>query len=285
MNSTLISIFAGVLSMFGWGSADVIAAPAIRKLGNLSSLLFVKLSGLAVVFIVILLAKENFNFSLADLALTIVAGFAMVAGYFLFYRAITVGKVSIVAPILSTQSIFVILISFFVFDQQLVRLQAPGVILILIGASLLSVNLNEFRLTSKLNLFAGVKESLLAALLFGFIYVPINVAVTSHASWMWFLLIVKAVSVVAVLIALRKFKPPQKPDLIRLGITGVFDVGALIIFTIGLTIGAAILVSPISQGQGLVAVALSWIFLKEKLTGMQLIGAVGIVIGIIMTGL
>jgi len=66
---------------------------------------------------------------------------------------------------------------------------------------------------------------------------------------------------------------------------GIFEAGAVAIVNYGLTIGDAILITPISSALSIVTITLAIIFLKDKVTKLQGLGSIVAIAGIIVTAL
>ena len=66
---------------------------------------------------------------------------------------------------------------------------------------------------------------------------------------------------------------------------GIIEAGAVAVVNYGLTIGHAILITPIASALSIVTIILAVIFLKEKVTKTQGFGIVTAIVGIIVTAL
>ena len=64
---------------------------------------------------------------------------------------------------------------------------------------------------------------------------------------------------------------------------GVIEAGAVAIVNYGLTIGDAILITPIASALSIVTITLAIIFLKDNITKLQEIGIITAIAGIIVT--
>ena len=64
---------------------------------------------------------------------------------------------------------------------------------------------------------------------------------------------------------------------------GVLEAAAVTIVNWGLTIGDAILVTPISSALSIVTITMAVIFLQEKITKLQGIGMIMVITGIVLT--
>jgi uncharacterized membrane protein len=66
---------------------------------------------------------------------------------------------------------------------------------------------------------------------------------------------------------------------------GVIEAGAVAIVNYGLTIGDAILITPIASALSIVTIILAIIFLKDNVTKLQGLGIITAITGIIVTAL
>ncbi len=66
---------------------------------------------------------------------------------------------------------------------------------------------------------------------------------------------------------------------------GVIEAGAVAVVNYGLTIGDAILITPIASALSIVTITLAIIFLKDKVTKLQGLGIIMAIVGIIVTAL
>jgi uncharacterized membrane protein len=66
---------------------------------------------------------------------------------------------------------------------------------------------------------------------------------------------------------------------------GAVEAGAVAVVNYGLTIGDAILITPIASALSIVTILLAIIFLKDKITKPQGLGITTAVVGIVVTGI
>jgi uncharacterized membrane protein len=65
---------------------------------------------------------------------------------------------------------------------------------------------------------------------------------------------------------------------------GIIEAGAVAIVNFGLTIGDAILITPIASALSVVTITMAVIFLKDNITKLQGLGIITAISGIIATG-
>jgi uncharacterized membrane protein len=72
---------------------------------------------------------------------------------------------------------------------------------------------------------------------------------------------------------------------LMLVLMGILEAGAVAIVNFGLTIGDAILITPIASALSVVTIMMAIVFLKDNVTKLQGLGIITAVSGIIVTGL
>jgi uncharacterized membrane protein len=290
MDRTLISILAGLGGMFGWGTSDFLANISSESIGHVRALFWSQLAGLGLVVVTLLFLGTTFSASLPFFILIILSGIAYALGYLYFYHAFEVGHVAVVSSLINLQTIFVMAFSFIFYGQRLMGWQIPGVVFIVLGVFLVSVDFGAL-MSGKVSFVKGVKETLIAAVMFGILFWPSNEYIVERTDWLAVMGVTKVVTLVVIWLlslkqksqlALPKITTKQKVALVAVGILEAFGVLSV---SFGISIGDAIIVQPIAAALTIVTIGMAAIFLKEKITTPQKIGIMGVITGIIMSGL
>lgn len=291
MNSTILSILAGLGGMFGWGTSDFLANSASEKVGHFKTFFYSQVAGLIMVAIIILATTANFSFSPLLIIAILVSGTAYALGYLLFYNGFEIGNVSVVSSVINLQNIFVIAIAYFAYGQRITTIQIPALALLLIGVALVSVNFADFK-QGKVSLLKGAKESFLAALMFGIFFWPVNQFIVRQSDWLATNLLTKIVALVVVFL-IAKFtkkdlggvaKTNGKIKLLIISV-GILEAVGVLSVSSGLSVGNAIIINPIASALTVITVLLAVIFLKEKISKNQAVGVLLTVVGIVMMSL
>lgn len=288
MDKTLISILGGLGGMLGWGTSDFLANNASEKVGHAKTFFWSQVAGLLLIFILVLLVSPNFAITPYLLTLSIIGGIAYAIGYLFFYKAFEIGNISVVSAVINFQVIFIIAISYFLYQQSLSPLQIPALFLLLLGITFVSVNISDIKKGS-LSLLKGVKETLIAAVLFGVFYWPLNEFIVEKADWLAIGFITKLTAIIAVFLiySFKKqsmvIKKPTNKLFILIAAVGLLEAVGVLSVTFGQSYGDGIIVAPISSALTVVTVGLAMIFLKEKITRLQALGISMTIIGIILT--
>ncbi|MBX3035412.1 MAG: DMT family transporter [Anaerolineales bacterium] len=287
MNSTILSILLGIGGMFGWGIYDFLGGVFAKQIGTFKSLFWSQLAGLVSILLLVLLFKSNFNVSGLIIFLSIVASILYSAGYLFFFKGFEIGNVSIIAATMNLWAVFTMLFAFLFMSQRLSSIQTLGVVMILLGATLASLNWAEIK-NQNFQLSAGVKEAIFGAFFFG-VFWNVSEIVSEKIGWVLTTLFIKLGIILFLLFfsfvtkqGIGLTQIPKKTIYIIL-LMGVIEAIAVAMVNYGLTIGDAILITPIASALSIVTILLAIIFLKEKITKIQGIGVSMAILGIIAT--
>jgi len=177
--------------------------------------------------------------------------------------------------------------AFIFFGQRLSTFQFLGVLMIIAGVGIVPLKWSSFK-DQNIRLLSGIKETILAALFFG-IFWNLSEIISEQIGWLSTTLFVKIGIVLFMLLfsllvnrELSVAKTPQKMMMMIL-FAGVLEAAAVALVNWGLTIGDAILVTPIASALSIVTITMAVIFLKEKITKLQGIGMIIVITGIVLT--
>jgi transporter family protein len=279
----------GIGGMFGWGIYDFLGGVFAKQIGAFKSLFWSQLAGLISIFLLAVVFRSSVNVPVLVIILSLIAAALYSAGYLFFFKGFEIGNVSIIAATMNLWAVFTMLFAFIFMGQRLSALQTLGVLMIIFGATLASLHWSEIR-NQRFQLSAGVKEAVFGAFFFG-IFWNVSEIISEKVGWLFTTLFVKLgiilFLVIFSLLAKQKIgltKTSTKTKAIIL-LMGVIEAGAVALVNYGLTIGDAILITPIASALSIVTITLAIIFLKDKVTKIQGLGIVMAMIGIIVTAL
>ena len=289
MSTTIISILLGIGGMLGWGIYDFLGGVYAKQIGSFKSLFWSQLAGLGSIFLLAIAFKSSTNTPVLMTILSIIAAILYSAGYLFFFKGFEMGNVSIIAATMNLWAVFTMLFAFMFMGQRLSVLQTLGVSTIIFGATLASLNWSEIG-NQRFQLSAGVKEAVFGAFFFG-IFWNVSEIISEKVGWLSTTLFIKFGIILFLLIfsllvkqgiGLTKISAKTKYIILLMGI---IETGAVALVNYGLTIGDAILITPIASALSIVTITLAIIFLKDKVTKLQGIGIVTAIVGIILTAL
>jgi transporter family protein len=289
MSTAIVSILAGLGGMFGWGIYDFLGGVYAKQIGPFKSFFWSQLAGFISVLLLIFVFTISLNVPILIIILFPIAAIVYSAGYLLFFKGFQIGNVSIIAATMNLWAVFTMLFAFIFMGQRLSVIQSLGVLMIISGVTLASLNWNDIR-KHRFQLSSGVKETVLGAFFFG-VFWNISEVISEEIGWLLTTVIVKFGIILFLLFYSYLIKQ-------KLGLTqataqtkcmvilmGVIEAAAVAIVNYGLTIGDAILITPIASALSIVTITLAIIFLKDKVTRLQSLGIMTAISGIIVTGI
>jgi transporter family protein len=275
--------------MFGWGLYDFLGGVFAKQIGPFKSLFWSQLAGLGSVILLAFVFAPILKLSGLAILLIAVAAILYSAGYLFFFKGLEIGNISIVAAAMNLWAVFTMLFAFLFMGQRLSGIQTLGVALILAGVTVASLNWNDIK-NQRFQLSVGVKETVAGAFFFG-VFWNVSEIVSEEIGWLFTTLFVKLGIILFLAlfsifvkreISLKKASTKTKTMLL---VMGIVEAGAVAAVNYGLTIGDAILITPIASALSIVTIGLAIIFLKDKITKLQRLGISMAILGIITTAL
>jgi len=273
--------------MFGWGLYDFLGGVFAKQIGPFKSFFWSQLAGLTSVLLLAAVLGTSIGVPTVVVVLLPIAAILYSAGYLFFFKGLEIGNVSIVAATMNLWAVFTMLFAFAFMGQRLSPIQTLGVLMIISGATLASLKWSEIGNRS-FQLSVGVKEAAVGAFFFG-IFWNVSQVISEEIGWLRTTLFVKLGIVLCLLLfsllARREIALATIPARTRYAIIlmGIIEAAAVAVVNFGLTIGDAILITPVASALSLVTITLAIVFLKEKVTRLQGLGMVTAVIGIVVT--
>ena len=284
----LIAILGGGGAMLGWGIADFFAKKTIDKIGDVKTLFWAQTFGILPLLIYFLLNYSTPTITISTLLLLVVYAVIDAFGYLFFYKALEKGKVSIVSPILATFAAFAVLISAFLFKEQILPIRWLALGIVFIGILLTSIDFKGLKDGSldKKDLVKGLPETFVGIALFA-IWYPLWDNFVSKGDWAFLVLGLRVIISLTILLVAKGTKMRLVVKEINIWklliLIGLFDGGAYLTLTWGF--GATTLtsiVTMLSAAYSLPTLILARVFLKEKLIANQWIGVLSIIGGLIL---
>jgi transporter family protein len=273
--------------MFGWGIYDFLGGVFAKHIGPFKSFFWSQLAGSVSVLFLALVFLTKINVPVLSIVLFPIAAIVYSAGYLFFFRGFEIGNVSIVAATMNLWAVFTMLFAFIFMGQRLSAMQTLGVLMIIAGITLASINWSDIR-GQKFQLSSGVKEAVLGAFFFG-IFWNISEIISEEIGWLLTTLLVKFGIVVFLLIfsffVKREVGIMNTSTMTKYAVVlmGIIEAGAVAVVNFGLTVGDAILITPIASALSIVTITLAIVFLKDKVTKFQGLGIVTAIVGITVT--
>ena len=290
-----ISIIVGLFAMFSWGIADFMQSVVIRRVGEYKSIVIGNALGF-LTLIPFLFNENSFKILWSNLIILLLAGITQVIAIVNFYKSMKIGEIAIVTPISASYPIVTVSLMLLL-GSKLSFLSIIAIFILIIGIILTSIDIRKIKNLYKTK---GVKESLVALLLWGVYFFVMNICgndvdflginfpKTHYRAMFFYTTVINGLFMIAY--ALYKKGMPNKKDLTKNTIlffiitTIIYSVAWLVV-TYGITVGNTAIITPISSIYPMITAVLAIIFYKEKLVFNQKIGIFTILLGLILISL
>jgi drug/metabolite transporter (DMT)-like permease len=262
-----------------WGVGDFLSGLQSRSLPVPLVVLAVEGTGLALVAVVIAVSGAPAP-SARDAILGAVAGVAGVVGLACFLRALSVGAMSIIAPISATGVALPVIVGVASGDQ-LSAIVAAGIGVAVFGVILASREQHEDAERAAIGR-TSIVFALLAAIGFGSYFALADAAAGGGVWWLLATSRIVPVPVLAVLAWQRRLPRPSRPRTLILMGAGTIDCTATGFYALATTKGALSIVAVIGSLYPVVTVLLARTFLAERIRPIQQVGVVAALAGVAM---
>jgi drug/metabolite transporter (DMT)-like permease len=279
----MLGVALALAASFCWGVGDFIGGSKSRVLPVLVVLVCSQLVGLLWIGGVALIAQEPVP-DAREIVLAALSAVAGTAGLVCFFRAISIGKMSLVVPIAATAAVVPVVVGIATGDRP-GPMQLVGMVVALAGAVMASREPGEEG--ERGSLAAGVLLAALSALFIGFFFLAIDGA--SDGGAVWASLVNRITSVTLLLLAAAVVRPKlsaARPHLPALAAAGTLDVSANLLFAAASTKGLISLVSVAGSLYPVITVLLARVLLHERVHRIQEAGVIAALggVGLIAAG-
>ncbi|MFN8160185.1 MAG: DMT family transporter [Solirubrobacterales bacterium] len=278
MTSQTLAILLGLSASATWGVSDFLGGQQSRRIPALSVVAVSYPAGFVVVGLVALLAGGSLPADQALLAA--LAGVAGAVAITLFYAAMAIGPVSIVAPVSSLGVVIPVAVGL-ARGEAPGPLQVAGLVLAIIGIAL-AVREAEAPHTVRVSRRALLLATLAGAG-FGLFFTGIDGPASHDPLWTSATArLGGSVAIGAVLLAAPPERGPGFDGLPILLLIGTLDAGANILVALATSKGYLSLVAVAASLFPIVTVLLARVFLSERLERVQQAGVVLALVGVVL---
>jgi len=279
----MIAVFLALAASVFWGTADYTAGLMVRRTSLWAVVLVTQLVGLAATGLVVL-ALGNSVPQTAGLLAGAAAGITGLVAVVAFYKALSIGVMSLVAPISATGIIVPVLVGL-ALGERPSAVQYAGIFIAVAGVLLASRDPgggNGHPGSSRSGPLSLVL-AVVAAVAIGVSYVAMDRAAEYDVFWGVFSM--RATSAPLVVAAALILRPPLRLPRRRMGpivFVGLADVAANTLFSAASTFGYLSVVAVLGYLYPVVTVLLAHLFLRERLRPLQQIAALAALAGAVM---
>ena len=273
----MLAAACALAASIAWGVGDFLGGLKSRTVPVLVVLVLAQVSGVVAIGLVVAIAG-NPPPGASILWAPLAAIFGTI-GLAAFFRGMAVGSISVVAPIAAVGAVVPVVFGIATGDD-VSSVQLVGFVFALGGVALASFERPE---GGSARLAAGVPWALAAVIGFGGYYVPMHEA--SGEDFLWAAFTFRVSVCVLVFAAWLVFRPPlsaAKGSLIAIGMIGVMDTAGNSFFAAASSQGDVSVVSVLATLYPVVTVGLAAAVLSERVAGLQLVGVVAAMTGVLL---
>ncbi len=282
-----MDVTMGLLAALLWGGTDFLVGLNARAVGVKRAVYFGQALGFLIMTLLLVifpaLLLKALNASLSTWLLGIAAALFTVSGALALSKAFALGKAAIVAPLVTSYGVVTTLLSW-ASGEHISLIQLSCIVLCVIGVILSSIHKDNGVSHSTSN--RSIAYAMLAAMLYGTSFwlqgrytLPTLGAITML--WLGYL-VGLCVLVVMVLKIKDGLKIPPLKNCAALTGASVMNLGGFSAFSWGAMAGSVSVVTVISTLSGGIAAILGFVFFKERLSAVQVLGVVLVLVGAIV---
>lgn len=277
----MLSVFYGLLAAIGWGAGDFTGGLAARKTGAYRAVFYAEVIGVFVLLVTTLFLDEPVP-GLRVWALSMLAGAFGTVGLILLYQAMTLGLMSIAAPVSA-----LLAATLPVFAGVITEGLPDVPTLIGFGFALFAVwmvSQGEGGIKDILTHLSDLKMPLLAGIGFGLYFVVMHEA-TSGGATVWPMVASRSGGMTLIIVFMFVTRQSWKLETAAIpvvSLNGILDITGNLFFILAGQAGRLDVASVLSSLFPGATVVLAWVFLHERLTRNQWIGIASALVAILL---
>ncbi|MGZ8593450.1 MAG: EamA family transporter [Actinomycetota bacterium] len=282
----------GLASALGWGLADYAGAIGGRRIGSLPAVVIGQVFSASVMVVVVIATGQDVSRVTSFLGPLVLNGIFTAVAYTTHYRALELGPVAVVSPIGASYAVVGIALAMMLRDERPGGLALLGAAITVVGVALVSTDLRALRAGIRGHA-PGVPWAIVSAVGFGVAAFILGRA-AQELGWVLGLgasRVAQVTAYVPLVVARRRaFAQVRHLPGASIGIAialaaGAADLLGVTTYSAGAESGLLSVVLAASAVFPAITVALSIVFLHERLVPNQWAGAALVVAGLVLLGL
>ncbi|CRL49422.1 EamA family transporter [Pseudomonas sp. URMO17WK12:I11] len=275
----------GLLAALLWGGTDFLVGLNARAVGVKRAVYFGQALGFSIMSVLLIafpaFILKSFSASLDVWLFGIVAAVLTVSGALALSKAFALGKASIVAPLVTSYGVVTTLLSWAA-GEQINLIQSLCIALCVIGVILSSIHADS-KLPHNPQASSSIAYALLAAVFYGtsfWLQGHFVLPVLGPVTMLWLAYLVGLVVLVLMVLKIKDgLKIPPLKNCMTLTGASLMNLGGFFSFAWGAVAGSVSVVTVISTLSGGIAAILGYVFFKERLAKVQVLGVVLVLVG------
>jgi drug/metabolite transporter (DMT)-like permease len=280
-----MDVLMGLLAAVLWGGTDFLVGLNARAVGVKRAVYFGQVLGFSIMSLLLIafpaFILKSLSASLDVWLFGIAAAVLTVSGALALSKAFALGKASIVAPLVTSYGVVTTLLSWAA-GEQINLIQLLCIALCVIGVILSSIHADS-KLPHTTHSSSSIAYALLAAALYGtsfWLQGHFVLPVLGPVTMLWLAYLVGLVVLVLMVLKVKDgLKIPPLKNCMTLTGASLMNLGGFSSFAWGAVAGSVSVVTVISTLSGGIAAILGYVFFKERLAKVQVLGVVLVLVG------
>ena len=280
----LTSVLFGLAFAAGIGVADVISAGLTRTLGVLRTVFLLQLLGVVGMLVFGLVTGHLESITTNDLLM--MAGLTVVVVFFYlgFYKALQLGPIALVGPIVAAHSPVVVLLAVIFLGERISEWQIVAIAATVSGVVMASMDINALR-SGRTIIGLGVALAIGVSIAAGFWQFAIA-AMSREMGWFApvFLTRLFMVGLLLPVVVIRREQPwggLNRKLAVAIVVVAALETLALLAFTRGSEIGIVSVVAAASTAYPIIPIIGGIVLFKERLSALQFAGLFIVTLGLL----
>jgi len=283
-----VGVAFGLAAAFLWGLADFNAAVASRMTGAFRVVLGFHIVATVILGVIVAATGALDGFDPAGLWKFAWVGALGVLSYLTFYKALEIGPISIISPIVSAYAAVSLILAVIVLGERLTTGQLAAVLVVMLGVLLASSDLRQIHTIERHQLLglalAFVTVVAIGSFVFGNAYYAIDYG------WLVPIFLSRGFATVfLLLLSLRNGTwrfPDRSPKLLAIIVLlAIVDTGGYVAFNLGAERAETSIVSAAAAPYAVIPIVAGVLVFHERPVPIQWLGIAAVVGGVVLLGL
>ncbi|MDB5993313.1 MAG: rane protein [Pseudomonas sp.] len=275
----------GLLAAVMWGGTDFLVGLNARAVGVKRAVYFGQALGFCIMSLLLIafpvFILKSMSASITVWLIGVAAAVLTVSGALALSKAFALGKASIVAPLVTSYGVVTTLLSWAGGEQiSLIQLLCIG--LCVIGVILSSLH-SDSKIPHTTQASSSIAFALLAAVFYGtsfWLQGHFVLPVLGPVTMLWLAYLIGLIVLVVIVLRIEDgLKLPPLKNCMTLTGASLMNLGGFSSFAYGAVAGSVSVVTVISTLSGGIAAMMGYVFFKERLAKLQVLGVVLVLLG------
>jgi drug/metabolite transporter (DMT)-like permease len=285
-------VIYGLVAAAGWGLSDLWAAVSGRRIGSLRTVAWAQIAVVVALSVALLVIRPDLSRLDTVLPWLVLNGFLGAVAFAALYRALELGPIAIVSPVLASYAVVPVMLSVFLLDESLGPWEIAGTCITILGAVVTSTDLRAIRAGTRTRP-PGLPLAIVSTVVFGVATYVMGWAAREAGPLpsLWFGRLAMTLVILAAWVVVRMRARPRERSDGLLGapialavLVGLAELLGSFAYARGSEIGLVSIVTVASATYPLIPVFGGIVLLRERPGPTQFVGVALVIGGLMLLG-